>query len=148
VRLLDAPLWERQGLGIAAYHEVARGARRGASLHRLREVAIEEQLRAVGAAVRHCERFLAGRQTGSQRLASHPAVAHNLARLIADAAALTSANFTAGLRAPAGRAWLTAEIDAVVAQAIKLAGGRSLLAGQAVQLRMLLLTFNRLYLEG
>ncbi|MGH3156361.1 MAG: hypothetical protein ACRDNF_07295, partial [Streptosporangiaceae bacterium] len=64
------------------------------------------------------------------------------------AAAVKRADPALALASPAARQWLAEQVDAVALSLIKLAGGRSMLAGGMVELRTVLLTVNRIYLAG
>jgi hypothetical protein len=119
-----------------------------ATLHGLRLALAETDRDLLGTAVHWCRDFLAGRRHGEQRLGSHSPVAAQLAGLVARAAALRQADLPATLASPAGRAWWIREVDELALGLIRMAGGRSVLSGQMVQLRTALLYANRIYLEG
>ncbi|HKT03595.1 MAG TPA: hypothetical protein VJT31_29040, partial [Rugosimonospora sp.] len=102
----------------------------------------------LGEAVGWCRDFLASRHSGGQRLSAHPQVAHQLAVLVARAAALRQVDLPLTLAEQAGRAWWVREADELAYGLIHLAGGRSVLCGQMVQLRTALLYANRVYLGG
>lgn len=147
--VLDAPLWSHQGIALARYFpggpaETSSSARPAA----FRLALVREELRALAAATRWCQDFLASRRTGGQRLSGHPAVRLAMARATADVWALQAVDLPSTIDTPGGRAWLVDEIDSAANQLIKLAGGRAMLRGHAVQLQSLLLLLNRTYLEG
>jgi hypothetical protein len=149
LRLLPNPVWEQQGLCVASYaaHADADLLSAGALLCRFRLALIRGQLDALHRAVDWCHSFLSSRSIGEQRLGQHPAVMLSLGRVVRDLYALQCADLTDYLGAQSDRTWLIEEIDTVAEQLIKLAGGRAMLSGQMVQLRTVLLTMNRLYLE-
>jgi hypothetical protein len=147
--VMDAPLWSCQGIAIARYPDNEAVAPTVASpLAVLRAALAREELRILAVAATWCHDFLSSRRSGSQRLSSHPAVKLALARLTADVWALRAADPVSMIQTPEGRACLIDEVDSAANQVIKLAGGRAMLRGHAVQLQALLLLLNRTYLEG
>ncbi len=151
--ILDAPLWSCQGIAIARYPGGESAGptavpTAGSPLAALRAALAREELRILAVAATWCHDFLSSRRSGSQRLSSHPAVKLALARLTADVWVLRAADPVSTIQTPEGRAWLIDEVDSAANQVIKLAGGRAMLRGHAVQLQALLLLLNRTYLEG
>jgi hypothetical protein len=147
--VMAAPLWSCEGIAIARYPGgEAAVPTDGSSLAALRSALAREELRILAEAATWCHDFLSTRRSGSQRLSSHPAVKLALARLTADVWALRAADPVSTIQTPEGRAWLIDEVDSAANQVIKLAGGRAMLRGHAVQLQALLLLLNRTYLEG
>jgi hypothetical protein len=147
--VLDAPLWSCQGIALARYPGGESAIPTvGSPLAALRAALAREELRILAVAATWCHDFLSSRRSGSQRLSSHPAVKLALARLTADVWALRAADPASTIQTPEGRAWLIDEVDSAANQVIKLAGGRAMLRGHAVQLQALLLLLNRTYLEG
>jgi hypothetical protein len=147
--VLDAPLWSCQGIAMARYAGSESAVPTvGSPLTAFRAALAREELRILAVAATWCHDFLSSRRSGSQRLSSHPAVKLALARLTADVWALRAADPVSTIQTPEGRAWLIDEVDSAANQVIKLAGGRAMLRGHAVQLQALLLLLNRTYLEG
>lgn len=118
------------------------------ALRRLRHALAETDRDLLGGAVDWCRDFLGARRHGGQRLSAHPQVAYQLAGLVARAAALRQVDLPGALDGPAGRAWWVREVDELAYGLIRMAGGRSVLGGQMVQLRTALLYANRIYLGG
>jgi hypothetical protein len=146
LRFLPSPLWQQQGFGLASYpwNVDAEQVRPGQLLTSFRSAVVRQQLRALHLAVEWCHKFLSSRMVGDQRLGQHPVVVQGLGRVIRDLYALRTVDLAGVL---ADRSWFIDEVDNVAEQLIKLVGGRAMLSGQMVQLRTMLLTLNRLYLE-
>jgi hypothetical protein len=118
------------------------------ALRRFRHALAETDRDLLGRAVDWCRDFLGARRHGEQRLSAHPQVAYQFAGLVARAAVLRQVDLPATLDDPAGRAWWVREVDELAHGLIRMAGGRSVLSGQMVQLRTALLYANRVYLGG
>ncbi|MEV4267957.1 hypothetical protein [Micromonospora aurantiaca (nom. illeg.)] len=140
-------LLTRAGLVVLRYR-AAGGPADAPALRLFRQALADAERDALGEAVRWCRRFLAGRRSAGQRLSAHPVVAHQMAGLVARAAALRQTDAAAALAEPAGRAWWVREVDGLARDLIRMAGGRSVLAGQMAQMRTALLYANRIYLDG
>ena len=148
VLAVDNPMWKRQGIGVASYRRsTPAGAANPGLLGEFRAELADEQRRLLSSALSWCQEFLSGRRAGAQRLSSHPVVSQAVARLVCDAVTLTTADLTATLATTPGRGWFVDEVDTMANELIRLAGGRAMLSGQMVHLRMLLLTLNRAYME-
>lgn len=144
---LPHPVLRRCGLVVARYPGTAEPGPAGLVVT-VRAALVAEAQRVLVAGARYCQDFLASRRSGGRRLSAHPVVAHQVAGAVAAVAALRYADVSAALADPAGRDWLVSSVDDAAAALVKLAGGRSLLAGHLVALRTVLLTVNRVYLGG
>jgi hypothetical protein len=153
--LADAPVATTAGATVVPHELLARAGltvlrydTAGCCPPALRLALAETGRDLLGAAVGWCRDFLGARRSGDQRLSAHPQVAHQLAALVARAAALRQVDLPGTLDDPAGRAWWVREVDELAYGLIRMAGGRSVLSGQMVQLRTALLYANRIYLGG
>lgn len=149
--LADAPVATTAGATVVPHELLARAGltvlrydTAGCCPPALRLALAETGRDLLGAAVGWCRDFLGARRSGDQRLRAHP----QLAALVARAAALRQVDLPGTLDDPAGRAWWVLEVDELAYGLIRMAGGRSVLSGQMVQLRTALLYANRIYLEG
>ena len=152
VTLVAHELLARAGLTVLRYQPIGRTPCcpqiQPPDLLRLRHALADTDRDLLSAAVNWCRDFLGARRHGTQRLSAHPQVAHQLAGLVARAAALRQADLAGTLDHPAGRAWWVREVDELAYGLIRMAGGRSVLGGHMVQLRTALLYANRVYLGG
>jgi len=142
--LVDSPMWRKLGLALATYRPPA--GMTGAAGH-LRVAMVTEELRLLDTAVHDAHQFLSTRHSGGVRLSTHPVVVQRMGALIAGLHALAAADLAECARTDAGLDWLTDEIDTAASHLIKLVGGRAMLADNAVELRTLVTTLNRIYLQ-
>ena len=145
------PLWQRHGMAVARYTpppNLEQGEKQEKLLRGFQCALVQEQCAILSQAEQWSYEFLSARTIGTQKIVSYPPVSHLLAKVVRDRYALSTCNIAASLAQPGGGAWLTEEIDAICEQLIKLVGGRAMLRGQMVYLRMLFLLLNRIYLEN
>lgn len=149
--VVENPVLSRWGLAAVRYPSpdpglVAPTERDSRLLRALRVAILEEERVTLGRAVRWCQDFLSSRRTGGHKLSTHPNVAYQMAALVAAASALAAVDLPATLGTEAGRGWLVCNLDEAHEQLTRMVGGRSMLAGNMVQLRAVTLTVNRLYI--